>query len=1232
MKIKYLVVMVSIFLALIQYRPIYASGVVTTCDEAALETALTGGGVVDFAIGDWCEIIFTSEKVISTDTIIQNTSNDIVTFGGDYYTPTDTRLFTVNSGISLTLDNLILQNGKALFGGAVYVNEGNLIVRDSLFFSNTATETDPSNPGGGAIYGFRSTITIDSTRFDDNSSQTKGGAIENLGGDLSVTNAVFFSNSSRDGGSATAGGAIYSIGRTGIGDGSLIVSDSTFINNDADHAGAVHAFDHANGAKTIINNRFIDNYADTGGALLVGSASSVDFIISGNTFMENQATDGGGAILLQSGVEGFVDNNTFYNNNATNAGGALYVSLAAEVMARHNTFVGNTALEGGSLYISNEFVDARANIFQDGDCVVNVGGTLIDSGNNIAHNATGCVGANIDPQLNPIFSDAFVPSATSPALNAYASPCLVSDDQFGTSRPQGGMCDIGAIEGSASPNTTVTACTETALNLALAGAGVVNFNIGADCTIPFTFQKIIGTTTTIQNTSAFDVIFDGGDVTGLLTINNGATLTLDNLQLQNAISLQGGAIFNDASTLIVIDSLFDDNQSYIGFRNNNTRGGAIYSSAGAVTITNSVFTNNLSDLGGSVAVLGGDLSITGSIFTGNNATAGSAIYAQDGNLTIHQSEFSDNGNDLLPLGTVYYQSSGEVTVTESKFLNNTVIAYGNLMIWAVFSGSVEFSVQRNHFINNSTATNCSAMSIAEEPSYGFDVLTGDVSNNTFSGNSADSGGSTVCVWGDVTADFVHNTFADTVSGNHLLVFDNADVTLTANIFHGADCSTSDSGQLIDGGNNIAYNTTGCLGTNIDPQLGSLMGGTHYIPANSAIEYTPACEIAVDQLGVSRPQGGLCTPGAVEIDGVPVQVVTVQFASASGNASETANIDDVLLVTTSDSNPTDASATVTVSVTGGSATSADYVLLGTINIPAGTAHNAVIAIDSAITIVDDGIDEADETVMLTLSAPSGAVLGAQTTYTHTILDDDTAGYSVNVASVTDISEPNTTTTFSVVLNSQPNGTVVLDFGTTDATECVASPTTFTFTNLNWNGDQTITIIAQNDTLVDGAQPCEIIITRNASSTASEYVSVPNPANVAVMVNDDDVPVVERDLILTENELLAVLASQVGSDVRFVVVDISASSIVVVMSYNGEYGIVTIGVNNADVTRFVVASVTTVGGGAVSSRFNDYAYHELLGVMMSAMDTWIVEQVAPAVAEITGITASDIAITITVDVSN
>ena len=87
--------------------------------------------------------------------------------------------------------------------------------------------------------------------------------------------------------------------------------------------------------------------------------------------------------------------------------------------------------------------------------------------------------------------------------------------------------------------------------------------------------------------------------------------------------------------------------------------------------------------------------------------------------------------------------------------------------------------------------------------------------------------------------------------------------------------------------------------------------------------------------------------------------------------------------------TPAANTVTVdySVTGGTATSGgtDYTLAaGTLTFTTGVTSQNI-----SITVNNDVLDEANETIIITLANPGVATLGTNTVHTYTIDDDDAA---------------------------------------------------------------------------------------------------------------------------------------------------------------------------------------------------------------------------------------------------
>lgn len=110
--------------------------------------------------------------------------------------------------------------------------------------------------------------------------------------------------------------------------------------------------------------------------------------------------------------------------------------------------------------------------------------------------------------------------------------------------------------------------------------------------------------------------------------------------------------------------------------------------------------------------------------------------------------------------------------------------------------------------------------------------------------------------------------------------------------------------------------------------------------------------------------------------------TVGFAAPSSSGSEAVSPAGIVVSLSAASNDT---ITVAYRVTGGTATGggADYSLpSGTLTFDAGTTTRTL-----SLVVIDDSAYEPAETVQIALSVPTYAKLGAQTTHTYTILDND-----------------------------------------------------------------------------------------------------------------------------------------------------------------------------------------------------------------------------------------------------
>lgn len=108
---------------------------------------------------------------------------------------------------------------------------------------------------------------------------------------------------------------------------------------------------------------------------------------------------------------------------------------------------------------------------------------------------------------------------------------------------------------------------------------------------------------------------------------------------------------------------------------------------------------------------------------------------------------------------------------------------------------------------------------------------------------------------------------------------------------------------------------------------------------------------------------------------------IQFTSPNSSGAEANGNAPIGL---SLSAPSTLPVSVTVSATGGSAASpADYTFTTTnVTIPAGQVSASV-----NLTLFDDALNEDDETVLLSLSAPVNGTLGANNSHTFSILDND-----------------------------------------------------------------------------------------------------------------------------------------------------------------------------------------------------------------------------------------------------
>ncbi|MEM0921895.1 MAG: choice-of-anchor Q domain-containing protein [Pseudomonadota bacterium] len=299
-------------------------------------------------------------------------------------------------GGDLTIDGLAFENGAALQGAALRVDQGvlgSLTVENSRFVNNTvitegytsfgdrrggaihthvATEIDASlfrnnsagdfaDSSGGAI--FSSTdLTVTGSEFEGNTGGQIGGAIANFGGIVRIEGSSF------DGNRASSGGAIGQeasfLAQNAVT--SLDIQGGEFTGNTAGYGGAVFATETTQIDTSVFSNNIATtDYSGTEGGL-GGAVAAIDapdgsgeIAVTGSVFTGNRAvstlegvTSLGGGLYI-TGLTARVDGTEFRENDATYGGGAFLAASAGSGASVSNAlFEGNTAAFGAGLALN----------------------------------------------------------------------------------------------------------------------------------------------------------------------------------------------------------------------------------------------------------------------------------------------------------------------------------------------------------------------------------------------------------------------------------------------------------------------------------------------------------------------------------------------------------------------------------------------------------------------------------------------------------------------------------------------------------------------------------------------------------------------------------------------------------------------------------------------------------------------------------------------------------------
>jgi len=282
------------------------------------------------------------------------------------------------------------------------------------------------------------------------------------------------------------------------------------------------------------------------------------------------------------------------------------------------------------------------------------------------------------------------------------------------------------------------------------------------------------------------------------------------------------------------------------------------------------------------------------------------------------------------------------------------------------------------------------------------------------------------------------------------------------------------------------------------------------------------------LGAQRDDDRGENSGSAYIFGYP----EISFNTATQMITE--GTSTTLTLTRTGSNTT-VPLTVDLSVTTGLGTAdSDYTLSGasisgqsgnvTVTIPGGRSYTTITVVAD-----DDMIDEDLENLTLTLVDHSDYDLSSPSIANLAITDDnDTAGVTITPTSGLTTTEGGGEAEFNLVLTSEPTANVTIGFSSSNTSEGSMKSGSFTFTTIDWNQAQTITVAGVDDDVDDGDIAYAIITSTSTSDTKYDAL---DPADVNLINTDDDT----AGITITPTSGL--ITSEAGGEAQF---EVSLSS--------------------------------------------------------------------------------------------
>lgn len=660
------------------------------------------------------------------------------------------RLFHVVGTSELGLGGLILTKGFAPdfangFGGAIYQEEGSLLV------SNCVIENSVAGNGGAIAVQNGQLVITDDSRLLNNTASSRGGALYVSG---RASNWVIESSSVRGNQAGIYGGGVYQQGaETGL------IITSTVAENQAQSGAGVYLY---SGPLDIVSTTIAQNGLKWGGILQTVAYS--DTVYGGgiyqengtlglysNTIVDNWANRDGGGVYKQAGTLNVYNSIVSYNYKRTDVNADRENSnVYGTISGSANNLIGSATVPFLGPKTERDEVLKTGQVYYP---LLNVPNSpAIDEGTNIRQyvgNETDQIGnSRIVGTAIDIGAIEYIPLSEAEYLNIigqYAGLNLSNDMRdyniillTGSQVSEAGL--RAAIETAGKTTKTdlilvyntsdsILLSEELAIDIDASLKGGVNI-LAKDVLNPLVIDaqsnsrvfEIGGTTST--HVELGGLVVTGGNTAGYAASekNGGGISVVDSSLKLSAVTVAansaefGGGLWLDGGTVSAYDGtsfvlnlatsgggiavqngtvLFDSEVLVTG--NHAVVGGGLYQNGGTVTFKGVFVDNNIAETGAGIWLDQGILSLVeGTQVRGNlAATWGGGVYQQGGALLVDQSAIATN---FAEYGGGLYQIGGSSTLSSSSVYDNSATENGGGLF--LKGGEVDLKVVNSTFSQN----------------------------------------------------------------------------------------------------------------------------------------------------------------------------------------------------------------------------------------------------------------------------------------------------------------------------------------------------------------------------------------------------------------------------------------------------------------------------------------------------------------------------------------------------